>query len=259
MADAGARGLDPLLVAAYEAQAGLVGAWLEGLSDAGLQRPSPLPGWRVAELAVHLAHVSTAYADALAAPRPARGTAPLGIADYIARYPGAAHEIAEREVLAAQGLSGADVRALFAAERARARHATDLLPAGDPVIAARRGPIRASAMLRTRVNELVVHSLDAGVPLDRQALRVTVRMLAEVLAERHPGKAVEVRVPPYAAVQIGAGLRHTRGTPPNVVECAPQVFVAVAAGRRTWADAVAAGEVRASGTRADLTPYLPLL
>jgi len=86
-----------------------------------------------------------------------------------------------------------------------------------------------------------------------------VRTLAGVLAERHPGHSVEVRVPPHAAVQIGAGPRHTRGTPPNVVELAPAVFLDLAAGRLAFADAVAAGTVRASGARADLTPYLPLL
>lgn len=253
------HGLDPLLVAAYDAQADLVAAWIAGLADEDLDQPSSLPGWRIAELAVHLAHVSTAYADAAGADRPARGTAPLSVAAYVGHYPAAAAEIAEREISAAQGLSAADVRDLFTAERARARAALDGLGETDPVISARRGPIRASALVRTRVTELVVHSLDAGVALDRQALRVSVRMLAEVLAERHPGKAVEVRVPPYAAVQIGTGLRHTRGTPPNVVECTPAVFVAVASGRQAWAAAVAAGEVRASGSRADLAPFLPLL
>lgn len=253
------HGLDPLLVAAYDAQADLVAAWLAGLTDADLERPSPLPGWRVAELAVHLAHVSSALADALAADPPARGTAPLSVASYVEHDGAAATEIAEREISAARGLSAVDVRDLFTTERTRARTAVGQLEGTDLVLAGRRGPLRASAMVRTRVNELVVHSLDAGVALDRQALRVSVRMLTEVLAERHPGKAVEVRVPPYAAVQIGAGLRHTRGTPPNVVECPPPVFVAVVAGRRSWTDAVAAGEVRASGSRADLAPFLPLL
>lgn len=252
-------GLDPALVAAYEAQSALVAGWLAGLTDTALDRRSALPGWRVAELAVHLAHVSTAYADALAAPRPPRGTRPLTVAAYVAHWPAAAAEIAAREVAAARGRSADDVRALFAAEHDRARGEMDRLGGTDPVVAARRGPIRASAMLRTRVNELVVHSGDAGVALDRRALRVSARMLADVLAERNPGRSVEVRVPPYAAVQIGDGPTHTRGTPPNVVECAPAAFVAVATGRRTWADVLAAGEITASGSRATLEPYVPLL
>jgi uncharacterized protein (TIGR03083 family) len=253
------HGVDPLLVAAYDAQGDLVAEWIAGLTEADLDRPSTLPGWRIAELAVHLAHVSSAYADALAAPSPPRGAVPLSVAEYVGQYPAAAAEIASREVSAARGLSAEDVRDLFTAERTRARVALDLLGDTDPLVAARRGPIRASAMLRTRVNELVVHALDAGLALDRQALRVSVRMLADVLAARHPGKAVEVRVPPYAAVQVGAGLRHTRGTPPNVVECAPLVFVGVATGRRDWSQAVATGDVRVSGSRADLSTYLPLL
>ncbi|MGH3743816.1 MAG: sterol carrier family protein [Mycobacteriales bacterium] len=253
------RGLDPLLVAAYDAQADLVAEWLAGLTDADLEQPSSLPGWRIAELAVHLAHVSSAYADALAAAPPPRGVAPLTVAAYVGHYPGAAAEIVSREIAAAQGMSSDEVRELYVEERRRARRQLELLAGSDPVVAARRGPIRASAMLRTRVNELVVHAIDAGAAVDRQALRVSVRMLAEVLAERHPGKAVEVRVPPYAAVQVGAGVRHTRGTPPNVVECAPLVFLAVAAGRRSWTGAVMAGEVSASGSRADLSPFLPLL
>lgn len=254
-----APGLDPLLVAAYDAQADLVAAWLAGLTDKDLGRPSSLPGWCVGDLAVHLAHVSSAFADAAAAAPPPRGTAPLTVAAYVAHYPAAAEEIAAREVAAAQGLSAGDLVTFFDAERRRARAQMDLLGATDPVVAARRGPIRASAMLRTRVNELVVHALDAGAGVDRQALRASVRMLADVLAERHPGKAVEVRVPPYAAVQVGAGVRHTRGTPPNVVECGPVAFVLVTTGRREWADAVAAGDVQASGRNADLSSWLPLL
>ncbi|HEY5335143.1 MAG TPA: maleylpyruvate isomerase N-terminal domain-containing protein, partial [Mycobacteriales bacterium] len=116
-------GLDPLLVAAYDAQADLVRDWLEGLSEADLERPSTLPGWRIAELAIHLAHVSSALADPLAAPRPARGTAPLTIATYIGHYPGAAAEIAAREVAAAAGLSADDLRRLFTGERTRVRRA----------------------------------------------------------------------------------------------------------------------------------------
>jgi uncharacterized protein (TIGR03083 family) len=183
---------------------------------------------------------------------------PLSIAAYVGQYAAASAEIAEREVQAARGRSSQDIRALFDTERARARRGIDLLEGADPVIAGRRGPIRASALLRTRVNELVVHALDAGAALDRQALRVAVRMLAEVLAERHPGKAVEVRVPPYAAVQCVEGPRHTRGTPPNVVETDPATWVLIAAGRMPYSDAVAQGLVKASGLRADLGPYLPL-
>jgi putative sterol carrier protein len=67
-----------------------------------------------------------------------------------------------------------------------------------------------------------------------------------------------VRVPPFAAVQCVEGPRHTRGTPPNVVETDPASWVRLATGRLRWADAVAAGKIAASGPRADLSGYLPL-
>ena len=91
------------------------------------------------------------------------------------------------------------------------------------------------------------------------ALRAATRSLLDKLAARAPGRAVEVRVPPYAAVQCVEGPRHTRGTPPNLVETDPVTWVRLATGQTRWADAVASGAVRASGVRADLTAYLPLL
>jgi hypothetical protein len=86
-----------------------------------------------------------------------------------------------------------------------------------------------------------------------------VRVLADGLAAKAPGNAVEVRVPPYAAVQCVAGPRHTRGTPPNVVETDPLTWVRLATGRTRWSAAVEAAQVSASGERADLGPYLPVM
>ncbi len=94
---------------------------------------------------------------------------------------------------------------------------------------------------------------------DPAALRLACRATAQLLAERVPGRTVELRVPPYAAVQCVAGPRHTRGTPPNVVEAQPHAWVRLATGELTWADAVRDGRVRASGERADLSAHLPLL
>jgi hypothetical protein len=99
---------------------------------------------------------------------------------------------------------------------------------------------------------------DAGTEPDRTDLRDATRYLLEELAERAPGRTVEVRVPPYGAVQCTEGLRHARGTPPNVVETDAGTWLALATGRTTWAEATAAGRVRASGGRADLTAWLPL-
>jgi hypothetical protein len=104
----------------------------------------------------------------------------------------------------------------------------------------------------------VVDALDAGEAPGDEALRGAVRYLLGTLAERVPGKAVEVRVPPVAAVQCIAGPGHTRGTPPNVVETDPLTWVRLATGRLGWAEAVHAGTVRASGPRADLSAYLPV-
>lgn len=88
--------------------------------------------------------------------------------------------------------------------------------------------------------------------------RLLVKHFLAVLTQRSPGNSVEVRVPPYAAVQAVAGVRHTRGTPPAVVELDADTWIALATGRLSWSDAVAAGRVNASGQRADLSPLLPL-
>ena len=104
----------------------------------------------------------------------------------------------------------------------------------------------------------------AGAALDRGAepstadLRTGVRYLLEELAARAPGASVEVRVPPFGVTQCVEGTRHTRGTPPNVVETDPVTWLLVATGRLGWADARAAGRLTVSGNRADLAPHLPL-
>ncbi|MCR2784635.1 MULTISPECIES: sterol carrier family protein [unclassified Microbacterium] len=85
-----------------------------------------------------------------------------------------------------------------------------------------------------------------------------VRYLLQLLAEKAPGNTVEVRVPPFGAVQVLEGPRHTRGTPPNVVETDPATWIALATGAEHWTDAVSAGRIHASGTRADLSALLPL-
>ncbi len=93
---------------------------------------------------------------------------------------------------------------------------------------------------------------------DRADLRLLTKHFLAVLEDRAPGHSVEVRVPPYAAVQVVPGVRHTRGTPPAVIETDALTWIALASGTLTWAQAEAAGRVRASGERADLTAYLPL-
>jgi Bacterial SCP ortholog len=105
-----------------------------------------------------------------------------------------------------------------------------------------------------------VHAVTgAGGEPARSALRAAVRYTLALLADKAPGRAVEVRIPPFAAVQCVPGPRHTRGTPPNVVEADPLTWLGLAAGRLDWAAAVASGRLRASGQRADISAYLPLV
>jgi len=85
-----------------------------------------------------------------------------------------------------------------------------------------------------------------------------VKMTLAALVEKSPGRAIEVRIPPYAAVQCGAGPKHTRGTPANVIEMDATTWLSLARGERTWDDAMAAGLISASGVRADLTELLPI-
>jgi hypothetical protein len=95
--------------------------------------------------------------------------------------------------------------------------------------------------------------------IDRDTRATAVRYTLQALADRAPGNTVEVRVPPFGAVQCIPGPRHTRGTPPNVIETDAQTWLAMATGSLTWRDAVAAGKVNASGQRADLTGLVPLV
>lgn len=94
--------------------------------------------------------------------------------------------------------------------------------------------------------------------LETADTKALVKHYLAVLETRAPGRSVEVRVPPFAAVQAIPGVRHTRGTPPAVVETDAETWLAVATGRTTWAEALDSGKVAASGERTDLTPYLPL-
>ncbi|MDQ0767700.1 hypothetical protein QF031_000449 [Pseudarthrobacter defluvii] len=98
----------------------------------------------------------------------------------------------------------------------------------------------------------------SDAPLPRAVLATAVRYSLEELTARAPGNSVEVRVPPFGVTQCVEGPRHTRGTPPNVIECDAATWLAMVTGQTAWADAVAAGKVAASGLRADLSALLPL-
>ena len=102
-----------------------------------------------------------------------------------------------------------------------------------------------------------LRSYDAG-EAGRAELKLLVKELLKLLVAKAPGHAVEVRVPPYGAVQCIEGPRHTRGTPGAVIEMPADLWISLALGRTTWIDARATGKVRASGERTDLTSLLPL-
>ena len=117
----------------------------------------------------------------------------------------------------------------------------------------------AKARIDSGLGTAAVRSALAGGEVARDTLATAVRFLLQQLADRAEGNTVEVRVPPFGAVQCIEGPRHTRGTPPNVVETDAATWLALATGSLAWADAVADGRVLASGQRADLSGYLPVM
>jgi uncharacterized protein (TIGR03083 family) len=252
--------------AALRAELAAWTAALAAVPDEAFAAPTRLGTWTVAELVAHVTVAVGVLTAAVDAPGPPQ----LSVWEYYdaalgnARGPEALAADAARVEAAARGraaeVSPAELRQRFAESVAA-------VPAGfaPRVIAVPRGTVGIGAFLVTRLVELVVHGLDlaaaTGVPVahDLTAVQATVRLLAGRLVLAHPGRSVEVRVPPHTAVQAIEGPRHTRGTPPNVVEAGPEPFIELATGRLAWADARRDGRVRASGERADLAPYLPLL
>ena len=93
---------------------------------------------------------------------------------------------------------------------------------------------------------------------DRDAVALAVRYGLQLLKDSAPGASVEVRVPPYGAVQAIGGPTHTRGTPPAVVEMDAEAWLALVTGKTSYEDAVSSGKVAASGLRTDLQGFLPL-
>jgi hypothetical protein len=106
--------------------------------------------------------------------------------------------------------------------------------------------------------EAAAACLATGETPPREILRGAVRSLLSDLSAKAPGRSVEVRVPPYGAVQCVEGPRHTRGTPANVVEMNPITFIELATGLGSWSEAVRDGRIQASGNRADISHLFPL-
>ncbi|MCL6674536.1 maleylpyruvate isomerase family mycothiol-dependent enzyme [Streptomyces panaciradicis] len=226
-----------------------------------LALPTRLGDWSVRELVAHIGICVDVVARLAERPEPPRAEITVldwafGTAANASRLSEAAREIAGRDV-------DADASLTAVAERLSGTLA------GTPdarVLAFRTGALTLADLLVTRTVELVVHTDDLNaavpgleVPYDRQALAACTRLLADALAAKAPGGSTEVRVPPYAVVQCVEGPRHTRGTPPNVVETDPLTWVRLATGRLAWTDALADAKVSASGERADLGGLLPVM
>lgn len=132
-------------------------------------------------------------------------------------------------------------------------------PDGEAVLAAVRAVVPWLDSFSDRDSDSAGDGNEVATP-GRSVLAAAVRATTGALAAELPGRAVEVRVPPYSAVQCVEGPRHTRGTPPNVVETDPRTWLELATGRCSWESAVAAGRVRASGTRAaEVAAGLPVV
>ncbi len=255
--------------AALAAQNEALRAAVHRLTADDLDRPTRLGTWRVRELVAHLSLVLDRLPAQLAAPAPDGPALSLSrFTELTATVAGTVDaEVAEH---AGAGFTGPpeEVAARFDRSVDAARAALDGTAADGPArpVAMRFGPMALTEFLVTRLLETVVHADDladalglAEFPHDRQAVAAATRLLADAFAERVPGGAVELRVPPYAVVQAVEGPRHTRGTPPNVVETDPLTWIRLATGRVDWAAGVDSAVVSASGERSDLGPHLPLL
>ncbi|AIR99230.1 maleylpyruvate isomerase family mycothiol-dependent enzyme [Streptomyces glaucescens] len=256
------RSYDPAKIrAAVSAQFGQVRRAVSTLTPEQLALPTRLGEWTVRELAAHITMTVAAVSRALERAEPAK--ADLALLDYpsaTAPFAGAIADGTRR--LAADH---PDLDALYARTEAELTgHLADA--PGSRLLDIRAGAMTLTDFLVTRTVELVVHTDDLNaavpgleIPYDRQAVAACTRLLADALAAKAPGGSTEVRIPPYAVVQCVEGPRHTRGTPPNVVETDPLTWIRLATGRTTWTEALERAEVSASGERADLRALLPVL
>ncbi|MEV4684008.1 maleylpyruvate isomerase family mycothiol-dependent enzyme [Streptomyces kurssanovii] len=254
------RSYDPATTrAAVLAQFGHVRQAVDGLTDDQFALPTRLGDWTVRELAAHIAMVAGLVTRYLRLPEPDKQD--LALLDWPFATVTAAGQVDEDTRAFAEG--GA-VTELFDRTAAGLE---ELLPTADAerLVPMRFGGMRLGDFLVTRTVELIVHTDDLNdatgldIPYDRRALAACTRLLADALAVKAPGASTEVRVPPFAVVQCVEGPRHTRGTPPNVVETDPLTWIRLATGRTGWREALDSAKVGASGERADLGALLPIL
>ncbi|MBN0043148.1 maleylpyruvate isomerase family mycothiol-dependent enzyme [Streptomyces actuosus] len=243
------------------AQFGHVRDAVRRLTAEQLALPTRLGDWTVRDLAAHVAAAVESVSRNIDREEPAKPELTL-LQWPLATASRAAGIAEDTRRLAADN---PDLDALYARTGERIRQRLADTP-GSRLLATRTGAMTLDDYVVTRTVELITHTDDLnaavpglGVPHDRQALAACTRLLADTLAAKAPGGATEVRVPPYAVVQCVEGPRHTRGTPPSVVETDPLTWIRLATGRVTWADALTDAKVSASGERADLGALLPLL
>ncbi|MFH8472007.1 sterol carrier family protein [Streptomyces sp. NPDC018000] len=258
-----ARRYDPVRTrTAVLAQFAHVREAVRALTPEQLALPTRLGDWTVRDLAVHLTMALSHVTRNLELPEPASPKPDLTLLEWPFSTADRAARIADAtKALAADRL---DLDALYGEVAGRFEELVPEAPA-ERLLPTRVGAMRLADFLVTRTVELVVHTDDLneaaglGIPYDRQAFAACTRLLADALAEKAPGGSVEVRVPPFAVVQCVQGPRHTRGTPPNVVETDPLTWIRLATGRTEWARELDAAKVGASGERADLAALLPLM
>ncbi|MET7412325.1 maleylpyruvate isomerase family mycothiol-dependent enzyme [Streptomyces rubiginosohelvolus] len=231
------------------------------LTPQQLDRPTRLGDWTVRDLVAHIALGLGSVSRDLALPEPP-GPKP---ATTLLEWPPAVAAVVRDPEAPAPAADRPDLLALYGEVEAAFLADVPASGPGDRLLPTRVGSMRLTDYLVTRTVELIVHTDDLNealgleIPYDRQALAACTRLLADTLADRAPGGSVEVRVPPFAVVQCIGGPKHTRGTPPNVVETSPLTWIRLATGRTEWARALEEAEVSASGERADLAALLPLL
>ena len=233
---------------------------VDALTPEQFAAPTRLGDWTVAQLVGHIAVSNLArYLSGESA-----ANAEVDILAWAQGCAEAAPEINERAEAMADEARPAELRAAIH-EMRLVVDAGLAAPSAEFIVPARFGAMRLADYLATRCVELTVHTLDLAAALgvdtvlDRDAAGNAVKLLMTVLSTVAPGRSVEVRVPPHAAVQVVEGPRHTRGTPGSVVESDAVTWLELTTGRLSWRDAVADGRVSASGERGDLSPYLPLI
>ncbi|NLT29520.1 MAG: hypothetical protein GXX86_03550 [Propionibacterium sp.] len=244
--------------------------WLEPLTAAEYERLDERGTWSVRHL---VGHLMSAQEDLLtAANRPSTSRA-LALDHYLRRRRARNSHPLSRAIVVCGGDPDHLLLEHLTSGAEELRGALDHLQAG--VVDEHRDPVRVVDLLRVELAHWVAHSEDlrailphrGAVETERAAMAGAVRLLTAVLAKDVPGRSIELRVPPHAAVQLGVphagadrvGPSHTRGTPPNVVELGAQTLLRLVTGSGDWADEVSGGNIAASGPHADLRTLFPVL